>query len=57
MCVIALESRIRQSSYASSITRALRAPRAMQRSAPLGPEAWPVHASLLFTYHPVSDIA
>ena len=27
------------------------------RSPPLGPEAWPVHASLPLTYHPVPDIA
>lgn len=33
------------------------APRAMQRSPPLGPEACPVHASLPLTYHPVPDIA
>jgi hypothetical protein len=33
------------------------APWAMQRSPPLGPEAWPVHASLPLTYRPVSDIA
>ena len=32
------------------------APRAMQRSPPLGPEAWPAHASLPLTYHPVPDI-
>jgi len=37
---------------------ALWAPRGMQRSAPsIGPEAWPVHASLPLTYHPVPDIA
>jgi len=35
----------------------LRAPRAMQRSAPLGTEAWPVHASLPLTHHPIPDIA
>jgi hypothetical protein len=35
----------------------LRAPRAMQRSPPLGPEAWPLHASLPLTYHPIPDIA
>ncbi len=33
------------------------APRAMQRSPPRGPEAWPVHASQPLTYHPVPDIA
>ena len=33
------------------------APRAMQRSAPLGAEAWPAHASLPPTYDPVPDIA
>jgi len=33
------------------------APRAMQRRPPLGPEAWPVHASRPLTYHPVPDIA
>jgi len=33
------------------------APRTMQRSPPLGPEAWPVHASQPLTYHPVPDIA
>jgi hypothetical protein len=33
------------------------APRAMQRSPPLGSEAWPVHASLPLTYHPVPNIA
>lgn len=30
------------------------APLAMQRSAPLGPEAWPVHAGRPLTYHPFS---
>ena len=30
---------------------------AMQRSPPLGREAWPVHASLPLTNHPVPDIA
>ena len=33
------------------------APQGTQRSPPLGPEAWPVHASLPLTYHPVPDIA
>ena len=32
-------------------------PQGTQRSPPLGPEAWPVHASLPLTYHPVPDIA
>jgi hypothetical protein len=36
----------------------VRAPRVMQRSPPLmGPEAWPVYASLPLAYHPVADIA
>ncbi len=33
------------------------APQVTQRSPPLGPEAWPVHASLPLTYHPVPDVA
>jgi hypothetical protein len=33
------------------------APRARQRSPPLGPEAWPAHASLPLTHHSVPDIA
>ena len=31
-------------------------PQVTQRSPPLGSEAWPVHASLPLTYHPVPDI-
>ena len=49
MRVIALESRIRESSGASSSTWGCGPRRG--RSPSLGPEAWPVHASLPRTYH------
>ncbi len=32
------------------------APRVSERSPPLSPEAWPVHARLPLTYHPAPDI-
>ncbi len=51
MRVIALESRLRQSSVASLEHLGLWAPWAMQRSPPLGPEAWPVTPACRFTYH------
>jgi len=33
------------------------APQVSERSPPLGPEAWPAHASLPLTYDSVPDIA
>lgn len=32
-------------------------PEAPERAPPVAPEAWPAHASLALTYHPVPDIA
>ncbi len=32
-------------------------PAALARAPPVPPEAWPAHASLALTYHPVPDIA
>jgi len=32
-------------------------PKALERAPPMPPEAWPAHASLLLTYHSVTDIA
>jgi hypothetical protein len=33
------------------------APQATERSPPLDASAWPLHASLALTYHPVPDTA
>jgi len=32
-------------------------PEAQERAPPVPPEAWPAHASLTLTYHPIPDIA
>ena len=32
-------------------------PEALARALPVPPEAWPAHASIALTYHPVPDIA
>ncbi|MDO8706412.1 MAG: hypothetical protein Q7J84_15845 [Sulfuricaulis sp.] len=32
-------------------------PEALARAPPVPPEAWPAHANLALTYHPVPDIA
>jgi len=58
MHVIALESRMRQSSVASSSTWACGRRGRCNAVRHKVPEAWPVHAtSLPLTYHPAPDIA
>ena len=32
-------------------------PKALERAPPVPPSAWPAHASLPLTYHPLPDIA
>jgi hypothetical protein len=32
-------------------------PKAVERAPPVPPKAWPAHASLALTYHPITDIA